>query len=766
MSERLRGEWRCDEGSWRLSRLHLVEMLDEPYQATLTLVSEDVADDPRELRGRACTFTIEREAFVRPVSGIVTSVAYAGPDFSAERVECVVEVVPAFALAAQTLDTRIFQDVTVPEVLEAVLARALDPYERTWRLELSRDYPQREYTVQYEESDLYFAHRLMEEEGIAYAFEQTDEAEVLVLYDRNGAFPTLESSVGATLRYQPRRDDTGDEAAVRRVEARASLTTTSVVVRDYDFTAPSRPVEDEARGTDERGRDRERYEHARATTIGAYDEGTGRYGAHDVREQARLRREALVRAGEVLSGESDVAGMAAGRVMTLAEHPTLDGEYLVTRVTHRLRVDPHGWAAAGDYENRFGAEPFTVPYRPTRRTPAPRVPGPRLAVVTGPDGPNTTHTDVHGRIKVRFHFDRTGPHDERSSCWVRVGQPMAGPGSGHQNLPRVGSEVLVTFVGGDPDRPVVTAALPNADNAGPFHDPNDASVARMRAGFHYLTDGEGASGYNELSFLSTPDEEQIRLHAQSDLDETVRRDHVTRVERHQTQIVDGDQTETVRGDATLTVEENREKTVEGDETITVDGARTSTVRGDETERLEADRVLEIRGQETKTVTGTRTLTVRAATTEAHESGRTVTVTTDEALTVTGGLSTRVETGPLTLTQGAANHLELYDGTTIVVRTDGSVVIQVQGSRITLTPERIELCSNEILLTGGERVLAEVGGDRLELGGGRAVLQGEREACVEAGASFVATGDAASVQGTSVTINGGEVEAVAGMIKLN
>lgn len=767
MTGRLRGEWRCEEGSWRLHRVHLVEALNAPYRAQVTLVSSDVSEDPRELRGRACTFTLERDAFVRTISGYVGRVAFTGPDHDAQRTECTVEVVPALALLAQTRDTRIYQQQTVPAIIEEVFGRTLAPYEREARLALDRTYPTREYAVQYEESHLDFLHRLMEEEGIAYTFDQEDAAEVVVLHDRNGAFPALDSSVGASVRFVPREGGVGDEARVYRVEARSELVTTSVVVRDHDWTAPSRPVVHEERHEDERGRDRELYEHELRTTIGDYDEGAGRYGAHDVADQARLRRELQASGADLIAGEGDVAGFSAGRTFTLEEHPgVLDGDYLLRSVEHWLRVDEHGWAGAGDYRNTFEAQPVEVPYRPARRTAHPRVKGPQLATVTGPRGPNTTHTDRHGRIKVQFYWDRLGRSDEHSSCWVRVQQPMAGPGTGHQQIPRVGAEVLVTFVNGDPDRPIVTGALHNGDNAGPFHDPNDPAVAQMRAGFHFLTDGEGAAGYNELSFNNAREEEQIRLHAQNDLDETVRRDHVTRVLRHQSQTVTGNQTETVTGDASLTVEQSRTKTIEHDERIEVHGARSTEVRKNETEQLKANRVLEIDGDETKTVGGARKLTIRGTTTQTHKQTRTVTVEQDESLTVSGQLTTRVDAGPLVLTQGANNQLAMSEGTNIEIRTDGSVVIRVEGSRIEMTGDRIELTATQILMNGQEAIRAGVGECKMELAGGNSVLRAETEARVEAGASFVATTSGATVDGDAIALNGTDIEAVAAQIKLN
>lgn len=762
----VRSEFRCEpvDTAWQVQRVSMTERLNEPYRAQVTLRTSAAGADPDELLGQRCTITLEREAFVRQVHGIVAEVHALGFD-DAHRAVCEVAVVPALALAEFVTDSRIFQHATVPAILEELLTPLLATDQRELRQALQRRYAEREYVTQYQETSLAFAHRLMEEEGIGYCFEQTDEAEVLVMLDANRSYPELEAVDGSTLRFVTRAESAADDDEyVSHIAHRTCLGPTSVAMTDWDWTSPTNPPTAEERGEDPLGRDLEHHVHRRRpATIGSYDASARRYQERDHTDRARLLREVLTHDGRILSGSGTVCGLTAGARASLVGHISRDGDYLVCTVEHELVVEDGAATRSGRYRNRFEALPLDVPYRPVHRTPRPNA-GTVTATVVGAAEEGYLHVDEHGRIKVQFHWDRRGERDERSSCWVRVAQDWAGRGRGSHFLPRIGDEVVVGFLDRDPDQPLVIRSVYNADNTSHTPTPDRQRVSGL------MSQTFGSDGYNALLLDDEPGEEAIDVHAQRDYRERVLNDQQRRIDRHQSNSVGGNQEELVEGNQTLTVQQERRKTVEQNETIEVQKNRTTTVVGDDDTTVRADQSLTVKGKREVTVKGTQRTTITGATTYKHEATRELTVQQNNTERVHGNHELTVD-GTLTIRVG--------EGCTLTMTPTGRVTLEVAQAFITtvgdaaelrIQPETIEALA-QLITVAAEQTATVSGAEKnsVTLGDGAALVHGQSEVQLQAksGGNVTANAEGVTHTGTTVSSQGSvTVEAAGPLIKLN
>lgn len=559
---------------WQVRRVRLVEALSDTYQLTLDLVVDDLDSAVDPLLGSACELTIRRGAASRTVCGLVLELDDVGLVGGRRVVRA--HIGPALTLLGQQVNTRAWQDKTGPEVLDMVLGEGLARYKRTVRQDLtSGEYAKREYCVQFRESDLEFAARLMEEEGISYHFEHEAGGEVMVLVDHNGRFPLLSSR--AETEAVPILDTESETAGLESVERftwTRRLHGTSAVQRDFDFMRPDTLQVFEERGSDEAGRDRESYFHDEQVFM---DDGPRR---------ARLRREQLGAAGKVAKGSGNATASVPGLRFRLVDHrrSELDQLYVLTRVTHtgdcpEALIEEANALAGARYVNEFECAPDDVPLRPARRRLKPRVHGPTTATVVGPES-EEVHTDEHGRIKVLFPWDRLSPRDDTASWWVRVTQGWAGPGWGSLFVPRIGMEVVVEFLDGDPDRPIVTGCVYNGRNPPPYALPGEKTKSTIRS-----NSSPSNGGYNELRFEDQAGVEEVYLQAE--------RDWNTSVKLNKTLTVGGNEIDTVAmnravqvllSDA-LTVGINRAETVGMNRAVTVGMNNAVTVGMNQTETV-------------------------------------------------------------------------------------------------------------------------------------------------------------------------------------
>ncbi|MCX4246559.1 type VI secretion system Vgr family protein [Paraliomyxa miuraensis] len=622
-----------DTAEWLVSGMVFSERFNEPYMIRLQLVTHDLTAEPAVLLGTSVTITVERGAQCRDLCGIVYSVEDGSIDHD-DMITTIV-VVPALLALGQRKTSRIFQDMTVPQILQEVLDEGLSPYERTADQSfLSGEYPPQEYTVQYRETDLAFVERLMEENGIGYYFEHEGEAEILELFDSDAAYSPLQS-FGNNEGVLPMVTRDGSPAMHENIydfSRGSKLQPTVARTMVFDWLAPGslqKAENAEVAGlTSPNGGalapEREIYEHEEPTTLYGYRSEGLDFAA--VERQTLLRRQLHQRDAVRCRGTSTATLLTPATKVELVDHPQedLDGQYLVVSVEHRAGSLGQGDVPGEHYVNRFEVLPIATSWRPARHRPRPRISGMQTATVVGPAG-EEIYTDEHGRIKVQFHWDRGGASDENSSCFIRVVQPWSGNGWGFVFLPRIGMEVAVTFIDGDPDRPVVTGCLYNGSHSTPYPLPDEKTKSTIKS-----NSTPGGGGFNELRFEDAAGAEEIFLHAQKDFNEKVLNDHDTEVDHDQTNTVHNNQTEIVDVDQQMTVGGNRTVHVKGNFEETVDGTETRTVTGDVTETFSANETRDISSNQTETIGGSVSHTISGSQTDS--------ITGSLSQTITGGVS--------------------------------------------------------------------------------------------------------------------------------
>ncbi len=607
--------------------------LSRPFRYRLEMIAENKARVPFDgLLGQKVTvhLLLPDEASEHHVNGVCVRFAQAGRDetFTLYRAE----LVPEFQLLSHRARSRIFQRKSVPEILRQVMKGVTVD----WKLQAT--YEKRDYCVQYRETDFNFASRLMEEEGIFYFFRQEDGAHTMVVADASSEFPALPGE--SEIVYEEVEGGTRDENRIWAWERAQEARSVRYVLWDHCFELPHKHLEAEEPILDSVSAGRE--PHALAVQGSEewelYDwpgeyaqrfDGINRSGGeqqdelqkifHDNARTAGLRMDEEAALAVEIRGSSNVKHLAAGHTLTLKRHFSGDGTYVLASVTHRATFGADyrsGKDEALAYANEFTCFPTALPFRPRRRTPKPVVPGSQTAVVVGPKG-EELFTDKYGRVKVQFHWDREGKHDEDASCWVRVAQLAAGRRWGTSFWPRIGQEVIVDFLEGDPDRPIVVGTVYNADQMPPYlgqgpdgRHRNDNRVSGIKT-----STTTGGNGFNELRFDDAKGAEQLFVHAERDLDVRVKNDARESVlnDRHATVGHESDggkvgecREHVLKGkhvavDGALQARYGEAKVLVGggdeggDLDLYVEGGMKTTVDGSANEHVKGDRVVRIDG---------------------------------------------------------------------------------------------------------------------------------------------------------------------------
>jgi type VI secretion system secreted protein VgrG len=671
------------------------EKLGRPYVAFVGLFADDRDADFAALLGGDARLVFRRGDHQRTFGGVVRSVAAREASGGGVRVD--VELVPAFALFELRRSTRAFQGKTLAQILEVVLA-PLAEYGRQAELDLEGDHAPREYCLQYQESDLDFVHRLIEEEGVTYAFDQEGQVETLVFRDRSAGYGDAEV-LGEPLLPVVADDRTlTDQESLYRIESSPALDVTSVAVAEVDWTLGGLLIAEEASGEGLDARRRLAYEHGRGRSVQVHSYAGDAYGGHDAVSQASRRREAGAAKEQEGEGEGRVIGFAAGRAFDLGEHPAAlpPGPYLLTEVVHRHRAP---WDTSGrseGYGNTFRFVPKDVPYRLPRTTPKPFIPGIQTAVVTGPAG-EEIHVDEHGRIKVKPHWDREASDDDTSSLFVRVQQPWAGSHWGHWWVPRMGMEVVLQFIDGDPDRPLVTGAVYNGTNHHPYPLPDEKTKSTIKS-----MSSPGGGGFNEWRFEDRVGQEQIFTHAQRNYDEEILVNHTTDVGADQLNHVAGNQTQKIGADQDETVGDRQHMTVDGNRTVAVAGDFKEDIGAHETHHVGGTFVESIGATETRLVGGDLSEGVGGSETRTVGGGQEVTIGGPFTQN-TGGNLTETVTGSLTYT-GSGGMVQLggggitYAGTSaLVVEASGPITLLAGASATIDAPPTANLLASAMTL---------------------------------------------------------------------
>ncbi len=621
-----------------LARFHAEERLSALFRFDLEMVSAERELDFKKILGQGVTVKIKLAAGkFRYFHGIVTRFVQAGR--SGKMTSYRAEVHPKLWLLGKTRESRIFQKKKVPEIIQGIFSEhGVTPVED----KLKGTYAKREYCVQYQESDLDFVSRLMEDEGIHYFFKHEDGKHTLVLADDSTAHPPCPNLAKAKYRGEV-APSLAEEDVVASLEIEEQVVAGSYAQGDYNFEMPQTSLLAKVDGKD--------------ASLKVFEYPGNHAAKGEGEERAKLRLEAEEALAHRIVGTSYCRGMTAGHTFALTEHERGDvnTDYIVAHVAH---------AATGEeYTNTFEAALKKTPLRPARVTARPLIHGAQTALVTGKSG-EEIWTDKYGRIKVQFHWDRLGKKDEQSSCWVRVSQSWAGKGWGTFFLPRIGQEVIVSFLGGDPDRPLITGSVYNAEQTVPYGLPGAQTQSTIKT-----RSSKGGSAGNELRFEDKKGSEEVLLHAEKDQNFTVKNDFTTKVSHdvvttvkndRTTTITEGNETLTVKkgnrvvevtkGDETHKVKGKREVSVDGDLTTTTKGEVSHTAKKAYTLKIDGDLLIDVKGK--ITIKGGAAIGIKAATEVKVESGTTLLNKSGTSLTNKAGTSLTNDAG-VSLTNKAA-----------------------------------------------------------------------------------------------------------------
>jgi len=558
-------------------------------QYDITVLSDKRDVNPSDLLGLNVTVKLEvADAAPRYWDGYVVRFALAGKQGRYYRY--VLSARPWLWFLTRQSDCRIFQAKKVPDILKDVFSKYTSA-----TFTLSGSYRTRDYCVQYRETDFNFVSRLMEEEGIYYYFKHSAGKHEMVVTDSLGGHAA--SAWCPKLPYiDPDRPTREERDQVNAWTFTREIQPGAYALEDYNFETPS---------VDLLQKRTEQFQHPQ--TSYEYYDYPGLYpAAAEGKHYVQVRLEELHAQYELGQGTTTARGLRVGDLFNLTNYPRdeQNREYLVVAASHQLQYG--NYEALGDmptrYACRFTALYSKVPFRRRRLTPKPVVQGVQPAIVVGPAG-DEIYTDKYSRIKVQFYWDRQGKKDENSSCWVRVATPWAGKNWGMIHIPRIGQEVVVDFVEGDPDQPLVVGSVYNAEQMPPWALP--ANMTQSGVLSRSSKGGSGANA-NALRFEDKKGSEQVWLHAEKNMDREVENDDSLDVGHDQTETIGHDRTVLVKNHEKLTVEHGREVYVNADgEKHLVVGTRTVEVKGHEERKVTEGRKTEITGTMEEYVKGER-----------------------------------------------------------------------------------------------------------------------------------------------------------------
>lgn len=559
------------------------EQVSSPFSADLELASEEQLQFD-DMVGQIGLLTIESGDSDRYLNGIVSRFVQSGINGRFLLYEA--RIVPQCHLHLLERDCRIFQNKSVPDIAKEVLEESGLTGD-LFDFRLQGNYRPREYCVQYRESDLHFISRLLEAEGIFFFFEHSAEKHLMVFGDGTVNYQPIAGQDRVI--FNPGSGMVAEEEAVLDFRLARQLHSGRYTLRDFNFEKPSLDLTEQH--TDQDNKLREVYDYP-----GVYV--TNEAGRH----LARVRLQQAVLFKERAWGNSVVPRFLPGFTFKLHGHdmPGLNKEYLLTAVVHtgaqpQVLAEKAAGQAGTRYENEFVAIPSSAILRPEIRTHKPVVEGVQTAIVTGPSG-EEIYTDMHGRVKVQFHWDRLGKQDEKSSCWIRVSQAWAGAGWGAMFIPRVGQEVIVDFIEGDPDRPIITGRVYHGTNTPPYKLPDEKTKSTIKSDSTI-----GGGGFNEIRFEDKKGGEEVYLHAQKDWSITVRNDKrqsvgnddSLSVGHNRTQDVERDLSETVGHNKSVVVSENQEEQIGKNKTLQVGEDSRENIGNDHIVSIGASRQVEI-----------------------------------------------------------------------------------------------------------------------------------------------------------------------------
>ena len=527
----------------------VTESISLPFQLDVKITSKE--DMPfEEVMNRPALLTISKGRSYRYFHGIINRFVYT--EKSKDMMVYQARMVPSLWLLSLTKDYRIFQNKSVVDIVQSVL----NEYElsQSVAFRLKRIYPPMDFCAQFQESNFDFISRLLEEEGIFYFFEHSKTKHTLILADDRSSYLSYQDN--ASVVYSPGVEENPGQDGIGEFLVTRNMYSGKVTLNDYDFQAPNKNLTYQARAG--ANQDYEIYHYP-----GRYKDGYGKTLAH-------IRLQEMTTFKEMAVGSGSYHRFAPGKWFRLTKHEQrkFNRQFLLTDITHSGYQPPASSRIEDEskrpsYFNDFVAIPTSVRFTPSRTTPQPRIKGPQTAVVTGPPG-EEIYTDEYGRVKVQFHWDRSGSKNENSSGWVRVSQSWAGTGYGTMFLPRVGEEVIVDFLNGDLRRPVIVGRLYNGEKTPPQSLPGNKTISTIKS-----VSSKGGGGSNELRLEDKKGAEEIYLHAEKNL----------------TIAVENDKEETIAGSKQISVGLNQSETIGGRVSVSAGKDWNRSIGGNLTEEV-------------------------------------------------------------------------------------------------------------------------------------------------------------------------------------
>jgi len=642
------------------------------------------------------------------------------PRFSCYRAT----MVPWMWLLTRTSDSRIFQNLSVPDIVEKILKENnLTDY----RIRLQGRYEKRDYCVQYRETDFDFISRLMEEEGIHYFFEHENGAHVLIIADsaqENKPCPQQRNA-----RYQISADGWLEEDVITALEKMQEIRPAKYTLNDFNFEIPNTDLKVNVPSRNKLGpEEREIYEYP------------GQYAKRNEGDRlVRLRMEEEEAKVTTISGGSTCRAFTSGYRFTLTSFYRNDmnnKEYLLTSVRHQAS-EPWEGSAGPAYSNSFTCIPIEVPFRPAQQTPKPFVHGSQTAIVVGPSG-EEIYTDEHGRVKVQFHWDREGKKDDKSSCWIRVGQLWAGAGWGAMYVPRIGHEVIVDFLEGDPDRPIITGRVYHGMNKPPYPLPAEKTRSTIKS-----NSSPGGGGFNEFRFEDKKGNEEVFLHGQKDWTITVLNDKNQSVGRNETLSVGSNRTKTVGVNQSETVGVNKDIKVGANHTETIGALMDLTVGASKTETVAINSSETVGAIKTLTIGGLYQVSVGAAMNETIGGAKGQEIGGAKVVAV-GGVSSESVGGVKSVAVGGS--ISQTSGGTISNKAAANVNTKA-GGNYTVT------AGGSGVINAGKQIVLKCGGASITLKkSGDIIIKGTNITIKGSGRIGVKAGGAVTVKGSKISNN--------------
>ncbi|WP_342325068.1 type VI secretion system tip protein TssI/VgrG [Kosakonia sp. BYX6] len=647
---------------WKLSGR---EALSEPFTLALTVLGTDARLDRSKLLGQPVTVNIPAQGLTgssRYLNGKITRVAVSATELSGTRYAVYrLTVEPDVWPMKRDRNLRIFQGQTAPQIVKTLLGEYLVNTEDR----LTGSYRVWDYCVQYQESSLDFISRLMELEGIAYHFRHEADRHIMVLTDAASEHPPFSGYETIPYHQTPSGGST-DEEGISQWAPEDSVTPGIYSLDDYDFRKPNAWL----------FQARQNPSSPQPGSIDVYD-WPGRFVEHGHGEYyARIRQERWQVEHQQIQATATAIGVAPGHTFALYNAPFLsdNGEYLTTEANYFFEENRYASGSDSETVHRidFTVIPSSVVFRPAAVTAWPKTYGPQTAKVVGPEG-QSIWTDKYGRVKVKFHWDRLAKGDDTSSCWVRVSSAWAGQGFGGVQIPRVGDEVVIDFINGDPDRPVVTGRVYNEASMPPWSLPDDST----RMGFMTRSKDGSKDNASYLFFEDRSGSESVELHSEKDMKVSVENDKTVNVDGNRTTTILKEQKDDVTGDGTFYYRAKHTTTVDDAETTTFNNSQTETIKNGRTLNITSGGdVVNVKGGRITDIEGTELHHVTELVTEKYDSGQMKTIVSGGKVeTIDGGVTVDVNSGNWTQNVNAGT-ITIYSPNVITIKSKSKVSIDV------------------------------------------------------------------------------------------